>query len=682
MPTIRQRLQRAFRAFRGGTDFKSVSESIDKMIALKQLETGDIAKESNNVSKLSIRDTKEDNMMFTPYQALRYWVNGVNKNKLPPYGSIDRDFFLSSCWQDEPILAGAIYSMTAKMTALRWTITGRRLVARNAAHIFAQAAHINGYDWGGFISSTAEDFYTTDRGVFWETARVPTGYGKDITRLIGGLAEVGHIDSLACYPTGNTEYPVVYYSDVTGQKLLFQPGEFVHFASLQSSRESNFGIGFCAVSRAYKAAKLLMGLHDYDWEKLNNLPPEGVAAVTGMTIDEFQDAIALWLLKRKQDESLTFPQVLWLIGSNPGAEVSVDFQGFSQIPESFDRNDVVSQYVNTLALCFGVDGREFWPISSGALGTASESEIQHLKAKGKGPGEFISIVERHLNAELPDDAEFAFDTQDINEDMIAATVAKAWVDVFFPLYTGIPNPNLSVPNQLGGSGMPTIPGDKAGQQKGEAAGTRPPQPKKPALLKEDGTPVDNPDAGQKQTEQVITKDQFMRLLADKGVLPDYLLDDQRLTISDNQVHISKEGDLNEYTMISWEKGVLKEERLPPIVINSPNPQAPVADVVKSESVVEPEENYNDAFHWLAIKEQQILSQKRDIKGQPIKAEEASRGSSVTSKTLRDELARWRAHPILSKYALTLEEEAALLKANPRAQKEMIISKTKLEPITQ
>lgn len=663
------RISRAIRAFRSAPDLKIASQQIDNMIANKQLEVPTELKQKKSASRLDVRHTTTDQQAYY-FNFLRYWtVKGIKT--LPPYGDISRDEFLATCWQQEPILAGAIYSMIAKMSSLQWSITGRRLVSREAARTFANAAYIGGYEWGGFISSTAEDFYTADRGAFWELARGGRSY---TSRLIGNLEEIGHMDTLNCWLTGNTKYPVVYTSSTIGQTIKFKSGEFVHFASMPSSREDKYGIGFCAVSRAYSAAKLLMGLHDYDTEKLSNLPPEGVAAVTGLTMDEFNDAITLWMTKRQQDSSLTFPQVLWLIGSQPNAEVSVNMTPFSSIPESFDRQSVVDHYVATLALCFGVDAREFWPITSGALGSASESEIQHLKAKGKGPGEFISTIERHLNAELPEDSSFAFDTQDIQEDMIAAQVAKAWIDAFWPLYQGIPNPNIAPPPQLGGSGLPSTPGNKPGQVAGQQAGARPPAiGKVSAIANKQDEEIEEPKKdsknSDKQTEQVLTKEQFMRLLADKGVIPDYLVDDSRVMIQDTDIHISKEGHPDDYTKYTWKAGVLKEERLPAIILTTRSrTDAPYAGV---DYATKPDETVYgvltkeglsivDAITFLEAKEAEILEKERNIRGEPIPDKEVERGGGATVKTISAELERWRKHPILQKYALNPEEEKKLL----------------------
>jgi hypothetical protein len=622
-----------------GMSLSQIEDAMDMAIERKALPKG-------HKSKLDIRDTNANLAYFSMYNYLRTWV-GLNKESVPQYGDPARDVYLSRVWRLEPIMAGAVYSMEAKMMALRWSVTGTKEEATSAARLYSGAAHMGGYDWGGFIASTAEEFYTVNRGVFWETPR----HGSPLT---GNLADIGHIDSLACTLTGNTKYPMIYVSESTGQIVRFRPGEFVHFASMPSPREENLGIGLCAVDRALRAVNLLIGLHDYDEEKLSNLPPEGVAAVTGLTMEEFNDALNLWRAQRERDNSLTFPQVLWLIGSQPNAKVSLDFVGFSEIPESFDRQSVMTHYISTLALDFGVDAREFWPISSGALGTSAESEIQHLKAKGKGPGEFISTVERHLNAELDEGVQFAFDTQDIEEDQNAAVVAKAWIDAYYPLYTGMPAGKTKA-SPGGKPNTEMVPSREEQPEEQGAQGAAQP-----------GVSPFGVAPGQPQPEQVIDKDQFLRLLADRGVIPEWMLNDQRVRVDDTSIHLNKEGHPADIIRIEYDRGVLKQTRLPPIVLRSSDNLKDVPAAVPVDSFysndVEFKENGHaslDAIYaWMIEKEAEILE--RNIHGKPLQEADLRKASKVTIDVIKAEMERWRKHPELAAYVPTIEEEAELL----------------------
>jgi len=422
--------------------------------------------------------------MFMSIQALG------KSDGIPKRGTVAYSRWLDAIWKEEPILAGAVYSMVAKMQAMTWKVEGGRNNANQVSQMLSRTRYLSGNEWGGFIGTSAIDFYTQDNGVWWDVTRRGGQWGK--------MSDLATIDTRCCKMTGNPKRPMYYYSAATNQEIWYKPGMFIHFASMPLPNEVAHGMGYCATSRAARAAKLLMALHDYDAEKLSNLPPEGIASVTGMSDKEFRQAIAMWQAERKKNNSLTFPQVLWLVGNNPGAKVEISIQSFSAIPESFDRQTVVAQYVNTLALDFGVDTREFWAISTGALGTASEAEVQHLKARGKGGGEFITMVERSLNAELPEDVVFEFDTQDIEEDMVAANIAKAWIEAYLPL---------------------------AFPKAGEAA---------------------------------IDIKTFKRLLADKQVLPEWVVGDERIAITSGEIH--KEY-LEDVIRFIWRAGRLSGAKL-------------------------------------------------------------------------------------------------------------------------
>jgi len=246
---IVERVRRAARAFNSQPiDMKQLEKQIDAMVQSGELPTQEtmakesaapeIEKQAGDKSKLDIRRTESNLAYAYTYPILRNWVESIAKRhgKVPEYGAFERDMYMANIWRHEPILAGAVYSMTAKMVSLKWHVLGRRLQAKKSAELLARAAFMGGFDWGGFISSTAQDFYTCNTGVFWETP-------KDGDPIYGKLADLGHIDSLSCTLTGNSQFPVIYSSSQTGQTLKFRPGEFIHFSSLPSPREIDLGKG-------------------------------------------------------------------------------------------------------------------------------------------------------------------------------------------------------------------------------------------------------------------------------------------------------------------------------------------------------------------------------------------------------------------------------------------------------
>jgi hypothetical protein len=242
-------------------------------------------------------------------------------------------------------------------------------------------------------------------------------------------------------------------------------------------------------------------------------------------------------------------------------------------------------------------------------------------------------------------------------------VAKAWVDVFYPLYQGTPAGKPGGPQQqTAAKETPDRTKPTEFQKPPKDGMTGDQQPKSPQE-KPGGFPTGMPgNMGAPQVEAVLTKDQLIRLLVDKRVLPEYLINDERVSVYDSEVHLSKEGHPEDDASFKWDKGILKEIRVPPIIINSTLPTdskgSIIVDALEIQQTVE-----ERALEYLKQKENQIFESMRNIIGKPIPDSESARGAGITRNTIRDEMERWRAHPILAKYALSEEELNKLLEGD-------------------
>jgi hypothetical protein len=86
------------------------------------------------------------------------------------------------------------------------------------------------------------------------------------------------------------------------------------------------------------------------------------------------------------------------------------------------------------ALCFGYDPREFWPVSAGALGTATETEAQHRKAGAKGGLDFVLGFAEAINRELPDTLLFEFEERDMDGELAQTELEQAQANMVMTLY--------------------------------------------------------------------------------------------------------------------------------------------------------------------------------------------------------------------------------------------------------
>lgn len=341
---------------------------------------------------------------------------GGRNEAVPRWGNPGRTARLRQLVREEPILAGAVATIVSKVAALDWQITGGRNRVSRYHAILGEAE--DGAGWPFLLDPWLQDYLTADIGGVIELAR---------DGETGPVAGLYHLDASRLALTGNVLAPLAYSpSDGKGKQIPLRPLDFSRIVDMRSPDETKRGLGLSAVSRALKASQLLLALYRYEEEQLADLPPQGIAAVTGLTMAELAEAYDLYEAKRRSKEELTFKGVLWLAAqSNPLQQIGVNLTPFSTLPSHWNRTEIVTQYIYVLALDFGVDPREFWPVSQGPLGSGKEAEIQAEKAKGKGFGQLIAKLERAINWDiLPAGLEFAFDLRDSEDDLLRARIQQ------------------------------------------------------------------------------------------------------------------------------------------------------------------------------------------------------------------------------------------------------------------
>lgn len=349
---------------------------------------------------------------------------------LPAWGAPLRTAKLREYVHNEPILSGAFSSMVQKACSLDWQVIGGRNRIKRFQELLAEAE--DGKGWQNTLSPLVQDYWGTDLGGAWELAR----------RTKNGPVEgVYNLDAECLTLTGSVSYPIRYTPKLNSGKLSkkdavkLRPGDFARIVDLPSADEAKYTLGFCAVSRAIRASKVLLALYNYEEEKLTDMPMPGVVTVTGLTMGEVADAFALYQAHRDSKQQAIFKGLLWLAAqTSPGMSIDAKLVSFAGLPENFDKDQTFSLYIYTLALAWGVDAREFWPATqSGA--TKGEAEVQAQKAKGKGFGQMLSAVERTINwSILPSGIEFAFDRRNDDDDLareiwrgqVISNVRKLW----------------------------------------------------------------------------------------------------------------------------------------------------------------------------------------------------------------------------------------------------------------
>ena len=350
------------------------------------------------------------------------WLKSEAENE-PKYQSDNRtrDRWLSEAWMKEPHLAGVINSVTAIDRNRDWSLTGGRNVVNRYNNILRGAE--DGEGWRYFAGRAALSFYTSDLGAVTEIGRD----GPD-----GPARAFFNVDPTKCMLTGNAATPLSY-TPHNGKEQLWNPADYFRTTPLPSIREEFRGLGFCAVSRAWQLVSLLLAVHEHDMEKLGARAPKGLLLLQNIGEQQWTDAMAAREANLSKLEREYYGGVA-ILAQEGVDQIDAKLIALSQLPDGYDIRTVTELMMIGMALCFGYDPIEFWPINQGALGRGRESEIQHMKATGKGGIEFIRSFQDRLQRELPPTLLFEFEQRDVSGELSDAQVQKAWADVFAVYY--------------------------------------------------------------------------------------------------------------------------------------------------------------------------------------------------------------------------------------------------------
>ena len=338
---------------------------------------------------------------------------------LPDWWSESRDLSLRHFWmrQNNDILQGAISSMVKKFKAMNWLIEGPQRVVNRYQKVLTTAEFWQG--WGFWLGKILTDYLTQDKGAFSELI----GAGDPNGPIIGPVLGVAHLDAAHCTLTGDIEFPVIFHNPKEEHSHRLHTTRVAHFVDMPSPIEQMNNTGFCAVSRVIGSSEILLKVNKYKNEKLDDLPEAGLLIFNNVLPERWNDAKADYNRETRRLGQEHWRNVMTMFGLDPAQAATADLISFANLPEAFNELETTNIYLNIIALSFGVDTREFWPITGGALGTATESEVMHQKARGKGVGEIISMIERIINWKiLPDSATFGFDFKDDQEDLLSADI--------------------------------------------------------------------------------------------------------------------------------------------------------------------------------------------------------------------------------------------------------------------
>jgi hypothetical protein len=353
-----------------------------------------------------------DEIQELPYQA----------NNMP------RDAWLREFWKLEPHWAGVVNQCVLVDSSRPWTITGGKKQVRRYAQILHNANA--GKGWRHYFRQASLSYRVTDMGSTTELGRA----GR-----IGPLRALFHVDSARTKWTGKMRLPLRYYPTVGGKTQLWREYDFFNVCSMPSDDEKFYGLGYCQTSRAFQLVKLMYGVLMHDQENIGAKMMRGLLLLSGIEESQWNTAMEARDAQLTQQERKFFGGVFVL--ANSTSDVKGQLLGLSQLPANFDRDSFISQLMFGYSLISGYDPREFWPVSSGSLGTARETEQQHRKASTKGTLEFPHAWQERFQGELPDTVLFEFEERDTDAEIMQAEMSQVWSDVVRTLYDSKSSPN-------------------------------------------------------------------------------------------------------------------------------------------------------------------------------------------------------------------------------------------------
>lgn len=332
-------------------------------------------------------------------------------DSLPVWGAAPatRDKALRDFWPTEPVLASALFTTISRYAAFGWTLQGPPKTVSAVQNVLHGVEFGNG--WISLITKTLIDLFTQDNGAFIEIIRTE----DSPTAPVIGL---NHLDSGRCVRTGLRQEPVIYY-DIAGAGHSLKWYHVLALTEFPSPIERARGMQYCVVTRLLRAAQIMRDISIYEREKVSGRFNRALHLVGGVQKGTIDKALESQRQSADEQNVMLYLQPLIIAALDPTSTVSKQTIELASMPDHFNKESVMKWYINQLALAFGGDYQDYAPMPAGNLGSSQQSQIMHMKSRGRGPRLFMSLIEQQFNFHgiMPNSVKFVFGDQDIAEDM-------------------------------------------------------------------------------------------------------------------------------------------------------------------------------------------------------------------------------------------------------------------------
>lgn len=368
-------------------------------------------------------DTPSVDENYSPHAHPIVITMAAQAQSVTPWGVSPRvrDKELRAFWVSEPWLASVVYSVSIRNASFAWEVVGAdpsKPPPRNTIRLVERILNNSnrGKGWINLITKTCNDLYTQDNGAFWYLARAENKPGAPVMNIL-------HLDAGQCMRTGDPRYPVIY-TNRRGIERVMNWWEIQLIEEFPSPIESAFDMQISAVSRCLLAAEIIQSIAVYKQEKISGTFARSIDLVSGVTRQNIDDGLALGKEQVLNRGLLRYSIPVIIPGIDPTVTLSHVHIDLASLPDNFNEDTSFTWYVAQLAAAFGVDYQEIAPLMTGTLGSSQQSEIMHLKTRGKGPALIMGILENIINGGIiPGNVKFRFLEQDLRSESEKANAA-------------------------------------------------------------------------------------------------------------------------------------------------------------------------------------------------------------------------------------------------------------------
>ena len=355
-----------------------------------------------------------------------FWLSLAHYNDIaPPLDFIylnGRDRWLQELARQESMMAAAIYALKTRGQTLKYKINGDDIPKKRSEELLQNPGLGDSYE--SLVGKMIDDVYTSNNGVFVERIA-----GGDPRSPIGDREILGfaHIDSRQCWRTFDPMFPVIYTNPQTGERHALHRDRVIMAADNVQPNELARGAGFCAVDRTLQWVKIIRDSVTYREEKVAGRFTRAIGWAEGLTKEQLRKALNQVEVDDENSDLVVYKKIPFVTApvnmAGAAGQVKLNLLDLASIPDGFVFKDDVTLYAYVLSFCFGVDAREFWPMTSSGA-TRGDATVQHIKSQGKGIGFLIQLLESIFRQCLPRGVTFEYDYTDDEQDKLVAELRE------------------------------------------------------------------------------------------------------------------------------------------------------------------------------------------------------------------------------------------------------------------